>query len=231
MYSRRVYALVTTAVLLIVAVAGMSLRPPMSAARASPGSIAAAFDVVDETTTSSVSFGHQQPSTEPQVIDTTIPRAAASTSEPDATGVAEPPGSTSTTTPAATTTSTSPPPPDGDNRDDLAGQFVTLINELRTANGLASLDGSGSLNAEARAWAQVMGEAGELSHSSLGRLLPPWSAAAENVATGGTVGSVFSSLEASSGHLSNMLGDYTHVGSGVWVDTAGRLWTVQLFAR
>jgi uncharacterized protein YkwD len=28
-----------------------------------------------------------------------------------------------------------------------------------------------------------------------------------------------------------MVGDYTHLGVGVWVDSSGKLWTVHLFAR
>ncbi|MGA8039539.1 MAG: CAP domain-containing protein, partial [Acidimicrobiia bacterium] len=63
------------------------------------------------------------------------------------------------------------------------------------------------------------------------RLLPPWSAAGENVGTGGSVGSIFDALVGSSGHRANMLGDYTHMGVGVFVDGAGRLWAVHLFTR
>jgi uncharacterized protein YkwD len=74
-----------------------------------------------------------------------------------------------------------------------------------------------------------MAERGDLSHSDLGRFIPPWSAAAENVGTGGSVSSLFDALTASSGHRANMLGGYTHFGIGVWVDGSGSLWTAHVF--
>jgi uncharacterized protein YkwD len=76
-----------------------------------------------------------------------------------------------------------------------------------------------------------MAEQGDLSHSKLASLLPPWSAAAENVGMGGSVKGVFNSLAGSSGHKTNMLGDYTHLGVGVWVDGSGTIWTAHIFTR
>jgi uncharacterized protein YkwD len=70
-----------------------------------------------------------------------------------------------------------------------------------------------------------------LSHSDLGSLLPPWSAAGENVGTGGSVESVFGALAGSSGHKANMLGDFTHFGIGAWVDSDGTIWTAHVFTR
>jgi uncharacterized protein YkwD len=72
---------------------------------------------------------------------------------------------------------------------------------------------------------------GGLSHSNLGSLVPPWSAAGENVGMGGSVKAVFSALAGSSGHRANMLGDYTHFGVGVWVDSDGVIWTAHVFTR
>jgi len=128
----------------------------------------------------------------------------------------------------------SPPPTSGTEAHFDSGaesDFAGRINNLRSSNGLGPLSRSGSLDSEARSWARTLGERGELSHSGLGRLLPPWSAAAENVATGGDVSSVFGGLAGSGGHLGNMVGDYTHMGIGVWVDPTGRIWTVHIFAR
>ena len=48
---------------------------------------------------------------------------------------------------------------------------------------------------------------------------------------GGSVGSVFDALRASGGHFSIMVGDFTHVGIGVWVDGNGTVWTAHLFAK
>lgn len=128
----------------------------------------------------------------------------------------------------------SPPPTSGAEAHFDSGaesDFAGRINNLRSSNGLGALSRSGSLDSEARSWARTLGERGELSHSGLGRLLPPWLAAAENVATGGDVSSVFGGLAGSGGHLGNMVGDYTHMGVGVWVDPTGRIWTVHIFAR
>lgn len=71
---------------------------------------------------------------------------------------------------------------------------------------------------------------GGLSHSNIGSLVPPWSTAGENVGKGGSVGSIFNSLAASAGHYQSMLGGFTHVGVGVWVDESGVLWTAHVFA-
>jgi uncharacterized protein YkwD len=147
-----------------------------------------------------------------------------STSEPPAS--TQPPG-----TEATTTTAPPPPPPDpGGANAEFESQFASLINSYRSNNGLAGLSRDGSLDSRARSWSEQMAGAGGLSHSNLGSLLPPWSAAAENVGMGGSVSSVFEALAGSSGHKANMLGGYTHFGVGVWIDSAGVIWTTHVFA-
>lgn len=116
-------------------------------------------------------------------------------------------------------------------RSDYEGEFRSRINSLRASNGLGALSSNGSLNSRARDWAKSMSDSNKLKHSNISNLLPPWSAAGENVGKGGSVGSIFSSLAGSSGHLANMVGDYTNVGVGVWVDENGTLWTVHVFTR
>jgi uncharacterized protein YkwD len=76
-----------------------------------------------------------------------------------------------------------------------------------------------------------MAAQGSLSHSDLGRFLPPWTSVGENVAVGGSVSSIFGGLTASPGHNANMLGDFTHIGVGVWVDSSGTLWTTHVFTK
>jgi uncharacterized protein YkwD len=76
-----------------------------------------------------------------------------------------------------------------------------------------------------------MAAAGDISHSDIGRFLPPWSAAGENVGSGSSVSGLFGALADSDGHRANMLGDYTHFGIGVWVDGSGQIWTTHVFAR
>ena len=163
--------------------------------------------------------------------DSTTTTLAESNANDDSTSQSKnPKGTTTTTTPPASTTTTEPPPAGGyDSGAESA--FASKINGLRSANGLGSLARSGSLDAEARSWAKYMAGQGSLSHSNIGRLIPPWEAAAENVGSGGSVDSIFGALAGSGGHKSNMLGDYTHFGIGVWVDSSGKLWTVHVFAR
>jgi uncharacterized protein YkwD len=144
--------------------------------------------------------------------------------------------STTTAPPAKSTTTTLPPvtttaPPSGGFNPGHESSFASLINSHRTANGLAALTRDSGLDAEARAWSQQMAANGGLSHSNLGRFLPPWSSVAENVAVGGSVSSIFGGLTASSGHNANMLGDYTHLGVGVWVDSSGSVWTTHVFTK
>jgi uncharacterized protein YkwD len=75
-----------------------------------------------------------------------------------------------------------------------------------------------------------MAEAGGLSHSNLSSLLGAWSVAGENVGKGGSVSSVFGALKSSSGHYGVMVGNFTHVGIGVWQDSNGTIWTCHVFA-
>ena len=122
--------------------------------------------------------------------------------------------STSTPNTTAPTTTQPPSPPatgQGEFRSDYESDFHGRINSLRGSNGLAALARNGSLGARARDWAKTMAESGSLKHSNVGSLVPPWSAAAENVGKGGTVSSVFGLFKGSGGHLANMVGNYTDV--------------------
>lgn len=76
-----------------------------------------------------------------------------------------------------------------------------------------------------------MAESGGLAHSNVSSLLSSWSSAGENVGVGGSVGSIFDALAASSGHRNNMLGNFTHMGVGVYQDADGSLWTAHVFTR
>ena len=133
---------------------------------------------------------------------------------------------TTTTTVAATTTTVG-----GSSNSSYEASFASMINDHRAANGLPALTRDSSLDAEARAWSELMASEGSIFHSDLSRFLPPWSTAGENVAVGGSVSSVFGALVASSGHNANMLHDgFTAMGVGVWVDSNGTIWTTHIFA-
>lgn len=160
---------------------------------------------------------------EPASTTSTSPAIAANST----TTTAPPAASTTTLAPATTTTAT----PAGGFNSAHESSFASLINSHRSASGLSALSRNSGLDAEARAWSQQMAANGSLSHSALGRFLPPWSSVAENVAVGGSVSSIFGGLAGSPGHNDNMLGDFTNLGVGVWVDSAGTIWTTHVFTR
>lgn len=166
-------------------------------------------------------------------------RSTTTTTTMATTTTSAPPASKETSTPETTAPpATSPPPttppaptdPGGADTTAESG-FADRINALRSANGLGALSRDGPLDARARDWSLKMSGAGSLSHSNIGSLIPPWGAVAENVGVGGSVSAIFDLLVNSSGHLANMLGDYTHFGIGVWVDADGVVWTTQVFTR
>lgn len=138
---------------------------------------------------------------------------------------------TTTTVPKAPTTTA--PAPAGAFNSSFEADFYNRINSLRSGNGLAPLSRSGQLDSYARAWAKHMGDTGVFAHSNYPTQLvnAGWSSAGESVGKGGSVNSIFDALKSSSGHRSIMLGAFTHVGVGAWVDSKGTIWTAHLFAQ
>lgn len=156
-----------------------------------------------------------------------ITSTPSSTNDETATTTSPPSESSPTTTaPSPTTTVLA-----GGYNSGYESSFASEINSLRAANGLAGLSRNGSLDAEARAWSKFMAEQASLSHSGIGRLIPPWSSVAENVGTGPSVSAIFNALAVSPTHLDHMLGSYEAFGLGVWVDSNGILWTTHIFAK
>lgn len=135
--------------------------------------------------------------------------------------------STTTTQPPATTTTTQA----GGFLPSAESEFASSINSYRSSNGLSALSRSGSLDSYARSWAQQMAANGSLSHSNVGSLLGQWSSVGENVGVGYSVGSLFGAFVDSPEHQSNIVGDFTHMGIGVYQDADGALWTTHVFAR
>ncbi len=140
-----------------------------------------------------------------------------------------PPATTTTTSPAPTTTVAAPA---GGFNSSFEADFYSRINSLRSGSGLAALSRNGTLDSYARDWARWMGTNSDLRHSSNpSRLVPPWNSAGETVGKGGSVSSLFDAFSSSGGHRSIMLGTFTHVGIGAWVDGNGTIWTAHLFAQ
>jgi uncharacterized protein YkwD len=177
------------------------------------------LELIETTTTEYVT-------TTTAAVETSTTAIAASTQPTTATTKPKP-GSPTTTAPPATTTTVA----SGGFNSGYESSFVSKINSLRANNGLGSFARNGSLDAEARAWSKHMAAQGSLSHSGIGRLIPPWSSVAENVGTGPSVSKIFNALVASSSHLQHMLGSYDNVGVGVWVDSHGVLWTTHIFSK
>lgn len=187
------------------------------------------------------------PPIEQDLTDQALERSTSTTTTPPTTTTNAAPATTSTTsspgtTASPTTSSTAAPttaPPTTSPPTTSAGGFVSSaendfasrINSYRSSNGVGGLQRNGSLNSYAREWARKMAQDGGLSHSNIGSLLPPWSSAGENIGVGGSVAVIFDALVGSSGHASNMVGDWTHMGIGVWKDSSGALWTCHVFAR
>lgn len=173
--------------------------------------------------------------TVPETTTTEEPGPSTSTTAPSATTstAAAPtttaPSAPSSTNPPATTTTTTAPA--GGYSSSAENDFASKINSHRSSNGHSSLSRDGSLDSSARSWAKQMADNGQISHSNVGSLMPPWSSVGENVGTGGSVSAIFDALKSSSGHNSNMLGDFTHMGIGVYKDGSGQLWTAHVFAR
>ena len=136
------------------------------------------------------------------------------------------PPPTTTAPPAAVPTSTVVPGPDD------ATAFLAELDDLRTSRGLVPLVRRPELDTRAQAWAERMANDGDLRHSELiyEVVAGPFTAAGENVGYGPAVEVIFDALEASPGHLDNMVNpEFTSVGIGVvWVGDV--LWTAHLFA-
>ena len=116
-----------------------------------------------------------------------------------------------------------------------------LINQDRTANGLAPLPPDSALSHLARLKSRDMAENGYFSHTS-----PTYGSAAdllrshgyvfqavgENIAHHATVEKSQAAFMSSQGHKRNILGkNWTRVGVGVWTDKQGYVYVTQLFAR
>lgn len=166
--------------------------------------------------------------TAPPSTTTSTVAKTSTTAQPSPTTTEASQESPTTTTP----TTTSPPTTEAGGYDSGAeSDFASRINSFRGGNGQSSFSRDGSLDSYARSWAKKMAGNGSLSHSNISSLIPPWSSVGENVGTGGSVAQVFDALVSSGSHSSTMLADFTHMGVGVYRDSAGVMWTAHVFTR
>jgi len=181
----------------------------------------AVAEAAEATTTTTI-----PPSTTTTIASTTTTGAEASTTTS---------GSSPTTTsaPSPTTTAATTPPSTIETgyASSAESDFASRIASYRSSNGETALTRDGSLDSYARSWAKTMAESGQLSHSNVASLMPPWKAAGENVGMGGSAGAIFDALASSSGHQATMLGDFSNFGVGVYRASDGVLWTAHVFTR
>jgi len=110
-------------------------------------------------------------------------------------------------------------------------EFVRLVNELRSSQGLPTLAVDLELTLQARIWSTTMRDRGDIFHSSdLGAgISSNWRKLGENVGVGGTVRALFDAFVASPTHYANLVDpDYRSVGIGVVWD-GSRMFTAHRF--
>lgn len=151
------------------------------------------------------------------------------------------PSSTPTDTPTSTLTPTNtprpyvPPPPGTGGggstggcpatNDGYVGAIISLVNNERAANGLASLNTNWTLVANSQAWSSYMATNNFFDHSGQN--------VAENIAAGyDSPGAAVSAWMSSDGHRANILNSsYTQIGAGYAYCSSssyGHYWTLQL---
>jgi uncharacterized protein YkwD len=113
-----------------------------------------------------------------------------------------------------------------------AGQFLSLVNAFRAANGVGPVSIAGDATAKAQQHAADMAAQGRLFHSGslASGVQPGWTALGENVGMGGSVPQLESMFEASGPHSTNLLnGAYNQIGFGVARGADGSLFVTQFF--
>jgi len=114
-------------------------------------------------------------------------------------------------------------------------EFLSLLNDVRRANGKGALALNPALSTQSRGWSSTMASQGRLFHdpnlaANVGQVVPDWARMGENVGVGYGVRSLHDAFWASSGHRANMLGAYNQVGIGV-VNAGGKIWVTFRFVQ
>jgi uncharacterized protein YkwD len=112
--------------------------------------------------------------------------------------------------------------------------FEWAIDVERTSRGLPPLVPDPTISAEAQVWSGAMALFGTLVHdrnfsAEVAAADASWRAAGENVGYGASPSSVEAAFMASPAHRANILGNYTHMGVGVFIDGYGRVWVTERF--
>lgn len=111
--------------------------------------------------------------------------------------------------------------------DDGSGQVLSLLQQARSANGLAPLAPAEDLTAIAQRHAQEMAAAGSIWHQPLSPI--DGLRVGENVGVGSSPDELHAAFMASPQHRDNILGDYGEVGIAVAWGADGKIYVDQVF--
>jgi glyoxylate utilization-related uncharacterized protein len=117
--------------------------------------------------------------------------------------------------------------------DVAVNQILNETNAERVKAGLAPLKLNASINTVAQNWSQSMAAQNSMYHNPnyQFQMPQPWMRVGENVGQGYTSSTIVAAWMASPGHKANILGDFTHIGLGYWIDDSGRGWFTQNFGK
>lgn len=111
-------------------------------------------------------------------------------------------------------------------------QILNNTNAERVKAGFKPLTLSPGMSKISQTWTQKMAWDNNYAHNpSFAREMPrSLTGQAENIAAGYPTSEVVQAWMDSAGHRQNILGNYTHIGIGYWVDDSGQTWFTQNFA-
>lgn len=113
-------------------------------------------------------------------------------------------------------------------------EFVSFINQSRSAAGLAALSVHSDLVVGARNHTAKMIPTNSIFHSTsaeLSAVTTGWVTLGENVGRGGNASVLHQAFMASPSHKANILGDFDKVGVGVGHDAEGRMYVTVMFMK
>jgi hypothetical protein len=113
-------------------------------------------------------------------------------------------------------------------------EFVSMINQSRSAAGLAALSVHNDLVVGARNHTAKMIPTNSIFHSTsaeLGAVTTGWVTLGENVGRGGGTQVLHKAFMESPSHKANILGDFDRVGVGVGLDAEGRMYVTVMFMK
>ena len=117
--------------------------------------------------------------------------------------------------------------------DGAVAEILDQTNAERANVGLTPLKLNTAITSVAQNWTQAMATQQSMTHNPdyQTQVPQPWIRVGENVGQGYTKDTIVAAWMASPGHKANILGDFTHIGIGYWVDDAGRGWFTQDFGK